>query len=47
MKHTFFKSLLFGGCLAFVSACNITELDINTDPNRPAAADVEAVAAHR
>ena len=38
MKHTFFKSLLVGGCVAIVSACSITELDINTDPNKPAAA---------
>ncbi|WP_020601716.1 SusD/RagB family nutrient-binding outer membrane lipoprotein [Spirosoma spitsbergense] len=38
MKHTFFKSLLFGGCVALVSACSITELDINQDPNKPSAA---------
>ena len=38
MKHTLFKSLLFGACVALVSACSITQLDINTDPNKPAVA---------
>ncbi len=30
-----FKSLLLGGCFAIVTSCQITDLDINTDPNRP------------
>jgi Starch-binding associating with outer membrane/Susd and RagB outer membrane lipoprotein len=30
-----FKSLLTGVCFAIVTSCQITDLDINTDPNRP------------
>lgn len=39
MKITYksiFKSLLVAGCVAIVSSCQLTNLDINTDPNRPA-----------
>ncbi|AXE18987.1 SusD/RagB family nutrient-binding outer membrane lipoprotein [Runella rosea] len=30
------KTLALGGLIAIVSSCQLTELDINTDPNRPA-----------
>ena len=30
-----FKSLLLGSCFAIVTSCQITDLDINKDPNRP------------
>lgn len=30
------KALALGGLIAIVSSCQLTELDINTDPNRPA-----------
>ncbi len=35
-RHSAFKSLLIAGCVALVSSCQITNLEINTDPNRPA-----------
>ena len=38
MKITYkttLKSLLVAGCMAVVSSCQLTNLDINTDPNRP------------
>lgn len=30
------KTLSLGGLIAIASSCQLTELDINTDPNRPA-----------
>jgi Starch-binding associating with outer membrane/Susd and RagB outer membrane lipoprotein len=34
-RRSAFKSLLLACCVAIVSSCQLTELDINTDPNRP------------
>ncbi len=34
-RHSAFNSILVAGCVALVSSCQLTELDINTDPNRP------------
>lgn len=31
-----FRTLILTGLIGVVSSCNLTELDINTDPNRPA-----------
>lgn len=38
MTNILYKSVLIGGCVALLSACSVTELDINTDPNKPLAA---------
>lgn len=40
-KHTvFLKRMLVAGCVLLVSSCNMTDLDINTDPNKPASASL-------
>lgn len=40
MTNTLYKSLLIGGCVALMSACTVTDLDINVDPNKPLAASL-------
>ncbi len=46
MKITYkktIKSLLVAGCVAIVSSCQITNLDINTDPNRPSTGSLKLI----
>jgi Starch-binding associating with outer membrane/Susd and RagB outer membrane lipoprotein len=38
-----FKSLFLGACLATASSCKITDLDINTDPNRPSTGSLKLI----